>query len=180
MPGNDTLVKLLHLSASGDEQAFKEFYEATSPKLFGLAFKMMKNRSLAEDVCQEAYIKIWHHSGEYHGDRGAVMTWITAILRYRALDKLRSLKPEIPFKNEFSEQQDISPGPFKMALNSQQAGVLQGCMEEITGEQRSSILLAFFEGLSHQELAERLQAPLGTVKSWIRRGMQSLRRCLER
>jgi RNA polymerase sigma-70 factor, ECF subfamily len=180
MASNEDLVRWLSQAANGDQEAFKNLYEATSPKLFGLAVKMLKNRGFAEDVCQETYIKIWHHAAEYHGERGSVMTWITAILRYRALDKLRSIKPEEPLDNEQHEQANHEPGPFYLALQGQQAAALQGCMEEISTEQQMSIALAFFEGLTHQELTVRLQAPLGTVKSWIRRGMESLRRCLER
>lgn len=172
---------LIQATARGDRAAFTRLYEITSPRLFGLCIRLLKQRDMAEEVLQEAFIRIWHNAADYQAERGDVISWMTAIVRYKAIDRLRAIKPTESQVDQLSDNvaAEIS-GPFSLAVQSETAGDLQTCLEELSQPQRDSILLAFVEGLTHEELAQRLQKPLGTVKSWVRRGLENLRRCLER
>ncbi|ARU54257.1 MAG: sigma-70 family RNA polymerase sigma factor [Pseudomonadales bacterium] len=174
------LMKLLQGTALGDQNQFAELYKITSPALFGLCIKMLKRRDWAEEVLQEAFIKVWHHASEYHPDRGAVSTWLTSIVRYRALDRLRVIKPTEMLDEQLDYEESGTPTPLTAASLGQELNALQLCLDELSDEQKDVIVLSFMEGLTHQELTARVSRPLGTVKSWIRRGLQSLRRCLER
>ncbi len=181
MSEQQDLLRLLSNTASGDAAAFERLYEKTACRLFGLSLRMLRRHDLAEEVLQEAYVRIWHHASEYHAQRGAVMTWMMSILRYRALDRLRVRKRTERLDEKRAEQiPDDAAEPFVLAVEGQSAFALKNCMQKLTDVQRQCILLAFFNGMTHLELANRIQKPIGTVKSWIRRGLASLRRCLER
>lgn len=169
------LEALLEATARGDDSAFRMLYERTAPLLLGLSLKLLRRRDAAEDVLQDAFIRIWHNAGEYHRDRGRVLTWMASIVRYRAIDVLRRRRID----GEDPDQQDSGPGPFELLQSADDAERLMRCLGLLGERQSRSITLAFFEGLSHRELAGRLQEPLGTVKTWIRRGLASLRECLE-
>ncbi len=173
------LMRLLQATARGDEHAFRQLYEKTSPTLLGLCIRMLKDRAKAEEVLQEAFVKIWHHAAEYHEERGKVSTWLTSIVRYRALDFLRA-QPHLEQDGaDLPDAASDEPGPLQWLVSGDEMNALQGCLEQLSGEQKQLIVLSFIEGLTHQQLTERLESPLGTIKSWIRRGLQSLRRCLE-
>lgn len=175
------LIRLIQDTAGGDRAAFKRLYELTAPKLFGFSQRLLNRTDWAEDLLQETYIKIWHHASEYHAERGSVLTWMISILRYGAIDRIRAHKPATPLTEEITDTlQEAGPGPFNLALQSETANALESCMERLSEIQQRCITLAFFEGLTHQELSRRLQHPLGTIKAWIRRGLISLRECLER
>lgn len=173
------LMRLLQATARGDEQAFRKLYEKTSPALLGLCMRMLKDRNKAEEVLQEAFVKIWYHAAEYHEERGRVSTWLTSIVRYRALDALRSQLPQHSADAEMLETASDEPGPLQWLVTGDEMNAFQGCLEQLSGEQKQLIVLSFIEGLTHQQLTQRVDSPLGTIKSWIRRGLQSLRRCLE-
>lgn len=180
MTDTDEFIDLLQQISRGDESAYKRFYDKTSPRIFGLSLKILKRREWAEDITQETYVRVWYHAGEYHSARGSVMTWLMSICRNLAIDKFRS-KSAKEAEGGADPDQLIShqEGPELSIAGFQSNLILQGCIEELSESQRTSILLSFFEGLSHQQVTERLGQPLGTVKSWVRRGLQSLRRCLE-
>lgn len=180
MSDTDDLIELLQCISRGEEEAYKRFYDKTSPRIFGLALKILKRREWAEDVTQETYVRVWYHAGEYHSGRGSVMTWLISICRNLAIDKFRSrsakeaeggLDPDLLISHQ--------DGPELSIVGFQSNVLLQGCIEELSESQRTSILLSFIEGLSHQQVTVRMGKPLGTVKSWVRRGLQSLRRCLQ-
>lgn len=174
----EKLPTLLRRTARGDQRAFAELYDLTSPRLFSLCLHLLPNRAMAEEALQDAYTKIWYNAKEYHSERGSVMGWMTSITRYRAIDMLRVYKPSDELdQRALHTKEDPS---FQWAMNWEEATALQGCLEELDQNQRYSIILAFMEGLSHQQVVKRLEEPLGTVKSWIRRGLMSLRRCLDR
>ncbi len=178
---NHELLMLLHQSARGDQSAFHRLYERTSGRLYAVAMRLMRRNDLADEVMQEAYVKIWHNAGEYISDRGAVLTWMVSILRYRAIDRLRKLKREL-VSEDIDELQDQIPDhgmePLQFINAAADAKLLHGCLEELVDKQKHSIALAFFDGLTHEQLSQHLDAPLGTVKSWIRRGLMLLRQCL--
>lgn len=173
---------LLSRCALRDQQAFAALYRASAPKLFAVAVRITRRRDWAEEVLQESFVNIWHHAPGYDASRSAPMTWMTTIVRNRALDWLRR-----PRETESEDAEaliaavaDDGPGPDELYAQADQAGRLAECLEHLTAEQRRSITLAFFQGLSHGELAGQLGKPLGTVKTWIRRGLERLKSCLER
>ncbi len=178
MSESTELVQLLRESFRGNQDAFEQLYKKSSPRLFAIALRLLKDRTQAEEVLQEAFVQIWHNASEYHSERGDVLAWMTTIVRYRALDHLRLKKREAVINEDTDwELYDIESS---YGRQSTQEIALVGCMSELNMDQRNSISLAFFEGLTHEELAGRLSKPLGTVKAWVRRGIQSLKKCLER
>ncbi|WP_373380308.1 sigma-70 family RNA polymerase sigma factor [Cupriavidus nantongensis] len=181
----DRLEGLLQAVAVGERQALRALYDLTATKLFGLALRITGRRDWAEDVVQESFVSIWHHAGDYRPQLGAPMTWMTAIVRNRALDCLRrAAAARVPQTAELEQDlaewlADDAAGPAELAEASQQARALNRCLQRLEQPQRQAIMLAYLQDLSHAELAERLRAPLGTVKSWIRRGLERLRSCME-
>ena len=177
------LTVLLSATAAGDQRAFRELYQSSSSHLFGLLLRILKRRDWAEEALQDCYLKVWQKAETYAPEKGAPMTWLMTIARYRALDLLRMKRPEVEMPEEGEEQPylfaDETQSPEDRAVESQGMGRLEHCMKGLQEEQRQSVLLAYYEGYTHQELATRLKAPLGTVKSWVRRGLSRLRECLE-
>jgi RNA polymerase sigma-70 factor (ECF subfamily) len=180
MAEQEELARLLQATARGDRQAFARLYELTAPKLLGAGVHMLKRRELAEDVLQDLFVKVWHRASEYHVERGSVLTWLYSIQRYLALDKLRAQRPTEALDEQVSNTLAFEgPDPSMMVMSSDMAARVHQCLDTLTDVQRRSVTLAFFEGLTHTELTQKLQMPLGTVKSWIRRGLMSLQKCLE-
>jgi RNA polymerase sigma-70 factor (ECF subfamily) len=181
-PAQEQLSDLLARCALRDQRAFATLYQFSSAKLFAVAVRITRRRDWAEEVLQEAFINIWNHAGGYNPTKSAPMTWMTAIVRNRALDWLRRPR-EVEIDEEHEELMasipDESPGPEELLRMSVQAGELAECMKALTEEQQRSITLAFFYGLSHGELAAQMRKPLGTVKTWIRRGLDRLKSCLD-
>ena len=181
----DALEALLARVAIGDRQALRAIYDHAGSKLFGLALRITGKRELAEDVVQESFVSIWHHAGDFRPQLAAPMTWMTTIVRNRALDALRRtaaarLASATPLDDApEAELADSGAGPADLAQASQQARALNRCLQRLDYGQREAIVLAYLQDLSHSELSERMHTPLGTVKSWIRRGLERLRACLE-
>ena len=125
-------------------------------------------------------MKVWHNASEYHADKGSVLTWLTSIVRYRALDYLRSIKATDLVDGSHEDRLSEECGPLDMAVTGKEMDALQLCLQELNEDQKQVIVMSFLEGMTHNELVERVRSPLGTVKSWIRRGLQSLRVCLEK
>ena len=166
---------LLKKVAIGNKVAFEALYQASSSQLYAVCLKIMKNRDLADDVLQEAFIKIWHNAGEYSTSKGNVLTWMISIVRYRAFDALRFHKVRT---GEGRDDETVLMSEDTASLSEQEKKQLDYCLEELDNIQKQAIHLAFFNGLTHQEVAEHISRPLGSSKSLIRRGMQSLKRCL--
>lgn len=168
------------------EQALRELYDATSTKLYGLAVKVTGNRQWAEDVLQEAFLHIWRSAGDYRAPLSPPMAWMGMIVRSRALDFLRRRTSERADSTQ--ELDDVisdtvagdSPNPMDTTQASEQAWALHECMRKLEDRQREVLSLAYLRDLSHSELAEQLKLPLGTVKTWIRRGLDQLRGCMAR
>lgn len=182
--GTDALEGLLSAIARGDRTAFAELYAATSGQLLALLLRMLQRRDWAEEALQDCYVRIWQKSESYTPQRGAPLAWLTTIARYRALDLLRARRPE-DTESSFDEarpspleRSDEGRSPEDHAVAREGIGRLEDCMEGLIEEQRQSVLLAYYEGYTHGELARRLKAPLGTVKSWVRRGLLQLRDCM--
>lgn len=177
MMNKDSLLELLSAAALGDKQAFASLYNATSSQLFAVSLKMLGRRELAEEALQEAYVKIWQNAAEYQHGKGAVLTWMISIVRYRALDMLRYQK--VRKEDQISEEYE-PPAPDLQIDNGPEVNKskLDNCLGELGTQQKQAIHLAYYNGLSHHEVVGYLDIPLGSVKSLIRRGLQKLHRCL--
>jgi len=178
----EILSDLMARCALRDQRAFAQLYHHTSAKLYGVALRILRRQDWAEEVLQESFVNIWNHVDEYAAQKSAPMTWMTAIVRNRALDWLR--RPDLERGREdydllVEAVADDAPGPDALLGSSREAGTLAECLKQLSGNQRQSITLAYMHGLSHGELAEHMRKPLGTVKTWIRRGLEKLRACLE-
>ncbi len=181
----DLLSALLAGVARGDGAALAELYARTSARLFGLLLRMLKQTEAAEEALQACYMRVSRRSESYAPERGSPMAWLTTIARYRALDLIRARRATLGdaasgTPDDPEARADDAPRPDENAAQHEGLARLQNCLAALVPEQRRSVLLAYYEGYTHAELARRLDAPLGTVKSWVRRGLQQLRDCLER
>ena len=180
----DELPALLAATARGDEAAFARLYALSSPHLMGLLLRMLKRMDWAEEALQDCYLRIWRRSESYSPERGAPMAWLATIARYRALDLLRARRPEVsdtPDDPDAApiEAVDESQRPEDHAIEQEGLRALERCLSRLSADERRSVLLAYHHGYTHSELASALKTPLGTIKSWVRRGLQQLRACLE-
>jgi RNA polymerase sigma-70 factor (ECF subfamily) len=176
----DELVALVERVGKGDKQAFAVLYQRTSPRLYTLAISVLRNRDLAQEVLQESFINVWKSASSYHSGKGSVQVWLNVVVRNRCIDCLRQRMTQI-HSSDFIDWNELvcnQPSPLQTLQNHHEAKDLARCMEGLSGPQKQALTLAFFHGLSHSELAEKTQSPLGSIKSSIRRGLASLRRCL--
>lgn len=179
-----TLRAWLQGAAGRDAAAFRALYDATSAKLFGFALRILHKRELAEEALQESFVAIWHSAGGYQSQLAAPMTWMATIVRNKAFDLLRRSDANVEIDSEqFDSEvvnalQDPRATPIEALQMSGDAKALAHCMAALDGLQRQAIGLAYFHDLSHSEVAAQLALPLGTVKTWIRRGLDKLRNCL--
>ena len=178
------LVALIDNMAAADEAALKQLYGLTSAKLYGVALRVLGKAEWAEDVLQESFLYIWRSAPFYRASRSPPMAWMSLIVKSRAIDFQRHLTVDKQhLMNEMTDelaQQLASDTPSALDLQhaSQAARALHGCLSALEHPQREVVSLAYLKELSHGELAQQLQLPLGTVKSWIRRSLDQLRRCM--
>jgi len=182
---SEELALLLGRTALADQAAFAELYRQTSSHLYAVALRMLRDKAAAEDALQEAFVSVWHHAGSYVAAKSRPQTWLTSIVRNRCLDLLRRRVPDTMTLTRDDDDAEIDlpatgPTPVELLLAGADAAMVRTCVDTLDGGQKQAIALAFFQGLSHSELAAQLQEPLGTVKSWIRRGLERLKSCLER
>lgn len=182
-PDPQRLIQLLLAVAGGDEKAFEELYALSSANLYGLLLRILRRPDWAEEALQDCFLRIWHRSDSYAPEKGAPLAWLMSIARYRALDLLRSRRPEVDLDEvaELAPLALVSPeqGPEARMMESEALGRLARCMQELRDEERQCLLLAYYEGYTHPELVQAMGVPLGTVKSWVRRGLARMRRCLQ-
>ncbi len=185
------LSQLLARAGLGDRAAFARFYEMTSGHLYAVVLRIQRDRASAEDLLQEVYVSVWKAAASFDAARSQPLTWLTSIARNRAIDSLRrqQAQPQTDsLSRDYDDERpdpaealaDETPGPLALLSRASDARELSSCMERLSAAQRQSVALAFFDGLSHAEVAEQLREPLGTVKSWVRRALMSLKSCLER
>jgi len=167
--------------AGGDRAALRVVYQDTSAKLFGVCLRILKDRGEAEDVLQEVFVTVWRRAASFDPGRASPITWMVAIARNRAIDRLRA--SAVSRRMEPIESADAVSDPAPAAVErvelAQQHQRLSRCLEELEARHASAIRAAFLDGTTYEELAARMSVPLGTMKSWIRRGLLKLRTCLE-
>lgn len=165
--------------ASGDRAALRMIYEAEAPIMLGVARRLLRRAALAEEAVQDAFVLIWRRADSFDPKLGSARAWIYAVLRNRALNMLRSERRlELSDEPVAEETADDAEDPEAAMLRLSDASALKACLEKLEPKRRSAVMLAFVQGLTHAELAGRLDLPLGTVKSWIRRSLILLRECL--
>lgn len=172
---------LLAAVARGDREAFATLYRTTSDLMLAICLRMLRDRAEAEDVLQDVFVSVWHKAPQFDASRSTAMTWLTSIARNRAIDRLRA-SPRLANTASIELAESVpDPAPSAAATTdaAQQQRRLDECFRELEPRRRSLIRIAFFEGVTYEELAARIEAPLGSVKSWIRRGLAQLRVCLE-
>lgn len=181
---NAELSRLLARVALRDRGAFEQVYRLTCDHLLGLAYGILNRRDRAEDVLQEAFINVWHGAAGFNPALATPMTWLINIVRNKAIDKLRSGKSERAATVELDDEamqlpDDDARQPQQLLEDSLMRVRIDACMAGLAAAQRQAIALAYYRGLVHTEIAEILNAPLGTVKAWVRRGIDKLKTCLE-
>lgn len=180
MTDRAALVDALGRMAAGDRAALKLFYSATSTKLFGVILRILNDRSEAEDVLQDVVLTIWRKAAEFDATRASPITWAATIARNRAIDRLRSRgSREMRPIDEAFDVADTAERADDLLAASDEARRLQAALAGIDPRAAAAIRSAFFEGATYQALAARAGVPEGTMKSWIRRGLMSLRTKLE-
>ncbi len=167
--------------ARGDAQALRALYERESHWLLGVAQRIVRDRDTAHDVLQDAFVAIWQRAGSYQRALGSARGWVYTVVRHKALDEARRAARESPagdLRDALSEQPDDAGFDSAPASADIDAAALERCLQGLDANKRDCIVSAFVEGLTHDQIATRLAAPLGSVKSWIRRGLMALKACL--
>ena len=182
-PSTD-LQQLLARVALGDRTAFRRLYDATAPSLFGVALRIVRQRDRAEEVLQDAFVNAWNRAAGYQAALSQPMTWLTAIVRNRALDELRSARQNADSMDDQEGEgvaaiEDTQPGPLGLLEQAADALAIRDCLDAIEGSQRQCLALVYYHGYSHSEVAAHVGSPIGSVKVWLRRGLDKLKRCLE-
>jgi len=167
--------------ANGDRAALEEVYRATSVKLFGICYRILGDRKEAEDALQEVYVNLWRRADRYDPDRSSPISWLAVFARNRAIDRLRSgrVSREAAPLEAAAGVPDAAPLAEDLLIDAERAARVHHCLDHLDHNQRDNIRAAFFEGRTYADLAETQDVPLGTMKSWIRRGMIRLKACLE-
>ncbi len=187
------LSRLLARASIGDRAAFATLYERTSSHLFAVVLRINRDRAQAEDILQEVYVNVWRAASSFDAAQSQPLTWLTSIARNRAIDSLRRVQTQPQLRTSgasagapTNEEDDVydtvaddAPSPLELLSRASEARALAVCIEQLSALQRQSVALAFYQGLSHAEVATQLRQPLGTVKSWVRRALMTLKTCLQ-
>jgi len=173
-PDNAELEFLLARCARQDHKAIEELYKKVSPLLLALLLRMLRTHDLAEDALQDVFVRVWRQAGQFEAQRGRALAWIISIARYRAIDIQRGRKNWVGL--EAAPERSVSAARPESTLTQRS---LERCLGLLSGDQRHCLVLAYQQGLTQDDIATSMGYPLGTVKSWVRRALSSLRRCLD-
>ncbi|TCM58538.1 MULTISPECIES: sigma-70 family RNA polymerase sigma factor [unclassified Rhizobium] len=180
MPSLD-IAGLIAKVAMGDRAALASLYSAVSPKLFAICLRILKDRTDAEDALQDVFVKIWQRADRYAATGVNPNGWLAAIARNQAIDMIRARRPSADtIGEEGLEIADSSPDPEAVSIGLGEGRRIDRCMGELPPERADAVRNAYVEGLSYQELAERYNVPLNTMRTWLRRSLLKLKECLER
>lgn len=174
------LTEALVRTGAEDRDAFRQLYDLTSAKLFGVCLRICGDRQAAEDVLHDVYLTVWRRAGAFEPGRSSPITWLATVARNRAIDWRRAQGTRrFAAVDEIADVADTAPLASDMLEQQDEAARLHGCLQGLEERQRGAIRTAFFDGVTYAELAERQGVPLGTMKSWVRRGLAGLKRCLD-
>ncbi len=175
VPVNDLLLKV----ANGDRAAFRALYAKAGPKLYAICLRMMRTRDQADDVYQETFVKVWERSWQFDPAKGEGLAWLATVTRHCALDRLRRVpKNHVTIDDVVTHEIDMATS-FEMHAGLADSRGLRRCLGALRDDHRNAVVLAYVNGLTHEELAERLGRPLGTIKSWVKRGLEQLKDCMQ-
>lgn len=180
MRDDATLHRLIAEISGGNEQSLRTLYDLTAPKLFGIVLRIQRDRSAAEDVLQDVYLRVWQNAGSFSSESGRPITWLCAIARNRAIDVVRrkgEVQGPVSEDGEDWVERLADPHDSEGAILGRDA--LRACLGVLDKPQRDCVVLAYCEGYSREELAARYDRPVNTIKTWLHRGLSSLRGCLE-
>jgi RNA polymerase sigma-70 factor (ECF subfamily) len=186
---NAVLAEALARIGLGDRAALAALYKAASAQLLGVILRIQRDRAQAEDVLQDIFVSIWRNAQGYDAARAQPMTWLTSIARNRAIDSLRRRKTQVATVSAHGSDDDDDTNlidalpsedssPMELMEQAAQARAVSHCIGALSAEQQQCVALAYYQGLSHSEVAQHLRQPLGTVKSWVRRALMALKDCL--
>lgn len=174
----DDLSGLIARIALGDRVAFSSLYSQTSPKLFGVALRILKDRAQAEDAVQEVYVRIWRRAGSFRIGQASAMAWLVTIARNQAIDLIRARQPATLEYDDAPDVADSAPDPEARAVLSGESRRIDVCLGELEADKAAAVVAAYVEGLSYLELAEQYAVPLNTMRTWLRRSLIKLRECM--
>lgn len=176
----DELNRLLQQTGQGDRDAFAQLYRRTSPKLFGVCLRLLRDRNDTEEVLQEIYVTVWRRAASFDASRAGAISWLIALSRNKAIDRLRQHRRTVLVFEDLGDTVDDKEAPATPdSERTDEYRRLQRCLEQLDPQHQRSLREAFFSGATYSELAARSKVPLGTMKSWIRRSLLQLRKCLE-
>jgi RNA polymerase sigma-70 factor (ECF subfamily) len=179
-PDGAELEALLSRCAAGDRSALETLYARVAPILLAVLMRILRRRDVAEDALQDVFVSVWQRARQFDPIRGRALAWLVSMARYRAIDLQRAARPAVSLSELTGlEPQLQSEGPLEADEMLGAGALLLRCLEQIAAPQRRCLMLAYQEGLTHSEIARVVNEPLGTVKSWVRRSLMALRRCLE-
>ncbi|USQ80624.1 ECF RNA polymerase sigma factor SigK [Ornithinimicrobium faecis] len=175
-PGQD-LARLIQAAGRGDQQSFADLYDATGPRVLGLVLRVLRDRAQAEEVTQEVFLQVWRSASSFDPARGSALSWLLTLAHRRAVDRVRSAASQSRRDQDYESLQAQTPfdSTAELAEGRLEATRVRSALGGLTQTQRSAVELAFFDGLTHQEVSERLGVPLGTAKTRIRDGLRRMR-----
>ena len=179
-PNAHELLPVMQAVAAGDRTALADLYDRTSGKLYGICVRLLKSEPEAEEVLQDVYLTVWNKADRFDGRKASPITWLAVLARNKSIDRLRRTSAPTTNLDEAPELADDSMSALEVLVQEEDQKRLHDCLAELDQQQQSSIRAAFLDGATYLQLAERERVPLGTMKSWIRRGLLRLRGCLER
>ena len=177
---SDEIATLISRVAMRDQSAFSALYSKTSPKLFAVCLRILKNRTDAEEVLQEVFVRIWQRADRFIASENPAMGWLTSIARNRSIDAIRARKPVADEIDAVYDLADSEPDPETQAVLKGEGRRIDTCMETLETGRAQAVRSAYVEGLSYQELAEQYSVPLNTMRTWLRRSLIKLRECMDR
>ena len=175
LPNEIELAQLLQRCAAKDTAAFRSLYDKTSPILFARLLRMLRRRSVAEEALQDVFVRVWQRAAQYEAHRGRALAWLVTIARYCAIDLMRRERMTLVSEDALAE---IPDERAENAGGFEKPNHFDECIGRLSEQARACLTLAFVEGRSHEEISRVTSNPLGSVKSWIRRGLMSLKECL--